>query len=53
MCEQCEWGNPVIDLLEALIEKYQDALDCADDYAEQNILSEIVDDLKRVLRRGE
>lgn len=42
----------MIDLLDELIEKYEDALACAEDYAEQNILSEIVDDLKMVLRRG-
>lgn len=53
MCEQCEWGSPVILQIEELLEKYEDALACADDYTEQNLLSEIVDDLKTVLRHGE
>jgi len=42
----------VVSWIEELLEKYEDALACAEDYTEQNILSEIVDDLKMVLRRG-
>lgn len=33
-----------------LIEKYEDAVDCADSPLERELWQEIVDDLKRVLR---
>lgn len=40
----------VNDALEALVEKYEDASDCADTPLERELWDEIVDDLKRVLR---
>ena len=36
--------------IEWLVEKYQDAVDCADSPLERELWQEIVDDLKRVLR---
>lgn len=42
----------MVDLIEELVEKWQDALDCAEDYAEQTLVAEFLDDLKTVLRSG-
>lgn len=50
MCEQCEWGNPVVDMLKELIEKYTDWVEHTDDFTEQTVLEEILDDLKALVR---
>lgn len=36
--------------VDALIEKYQDVLDCADSWEEKNLLSEFLEDLKDIKR---
>lgn len=49
MCEICDWlGNDVN--VDALIEKYEDALACADEWLERNIYQEILDDLRDLKR---
>lgn len=49
MCQMCEWENAVN--VDDLIEKYQDALACAEDWLEKNLYQEVLDDLKD-LKRG-
>lgn len=46
MCEICELEAAVPYDVEALLDKYQDILDCADDWTERNLVSEFIDDLK-------
>lgn len=36
--------------VDALIEKYQDVLDCAESWEEKNLISEFLDDLKDIKR---
>lgn len=49
MCEICELLGEDMNV-DALIEKYQDALECADDWTERNLISEFLDDLKDIKR---
>lgn len=48
MCEHCEWENAVN--VDALLEKWTDALTCADSWEEKNLISEFIEDLKDVKR---
>lgn len=44
-----------MDELIALVEKWQDVLDCADDHVEKTLSAEVIEDLKelkRVMLRG-
>lgn len=49
MCEHCDWEGNTVDI-DALLEKYQDALDCSDTWEEKNIYQEVIDDLKDLKR---
>lgn len=46
MCEICEWGNDMTVDIDALVEKWNDALECAEDWTERNLVSEFLEDLK-------
>lgn len=49
MCEICDWlGNDVN--VDAIVEKWLDALQCADTWEEKNLIQEFLDDLKDVKR---
>lgn len=38
------------DLISELIEKYEDVIECSDDWAEKNLAQEVIEDLKDILR---
>lgn len=40
----------MVDMIEELIEKYQDWVEHTDDFTEQTVLEEILDDLKGLVR---
>lgn len=49
MCEICDWmGNDMN--VGALLEKWTDALECAETWEEKNLISEFLDDIKDVKR---
>lgn len=48
ICEHCEWETAVD--VDALVEKYEDALSCAESWEEKNIYQEVLDDLKGLKR---
>lgn len=45
VCEMCEWENAMPYNVDAVLEKWQDALDCADDWTEKNLVQEFIEDL--------
>jgi hypothetical protein len=50
MCQICEWGGgrAMSFDVDVLVEKYEDALSCAETWEEKNIYSEILDDLREL-----
>lgn len=52
MCQICEWGSIRVPYdIDVLLEKYIDALECAEDWTERNIYTEVIDDLRALKAR--
>lgn len=53
MCEICDWEGIAVGInpfVEELLEKYDDILNCSDDWSEKNLATEVIEDLHELAR---